>query len=304
MNNEKGGSKMDTVVKMVLILFVSLLSFSVGTFVGRQFTESEMKQAALDAGDFKGARGTASVDDGESGSEEDVEAMAEELVKAEHEAASAKGKSHVAVSEKATEGDKKAEAHSTVKTDAKEILKEEKASVTNTTKEGYQKFSKAKPSAEYQEKVEAKKTALEAYKKTLNTENQAKVQSTGVGSGVVAMGPIPKAAQRVAEGKSPTDKKEESRNPTSVLPTVASSSIGKYTVQVASYASEEEAKSHAANLETKGFSAFYIPATVNNKTWYRVSVGLFTSQDSAMNYRKVLMQQANISSAIVQKIIK
>jgi cell division septation protein DedD len=85
---------------------------------------------------------------------------------------------------------------------------------------------------------------------------------------------------------------------------VASTSIGKYTVQVASYPDETEAKKHASSLEGKGFSAFYIPAKVKGNTWYRVSVGLFNNQSTANSFRKDLMKQADIKSAIVTKIVK
>lgn len=51
MLNQKGGSKTDTLVKLVLILFISLLSFSIGTFVGKQFSDTQYKLAMeTDAG--------------------------------------------------------------------------------------------------------------------------------------------------------------------------------------------------------------------------------------------------------------
>jgi len=112
------------------------------------------------------------------------------------------------------------------------------------------------------------------------------------------------AALHVINDESPTKDHKKTRTPTSILPSVASSAIGKYTVQVASYATETEAKSHAADLKGKGFSAFYIPATIKGKTWYRVSVGLFINHRSAMNFQKELKAQSNITSSLVQKIVK
>jgi cell division protein FtsN len=115
---------------------------------------------------------------------------------------------------------------------------------------------------------------------------------------------VEKAAERIANDMAPAADPKKTREPSSVLPTVATTAIGKYTVQVASYATEGEAKDQAAKLTGKGYSAFYIPATINNKTWYRVSVGLFSDQKSATNYRTELLATQAVGSAIVQKIVK
>lgn len=50
LKNQRGGAKTDTMVKLILVFFVSLLSFSVGTFVGKQFSDSQHKLAALEQG--------------------------------------------------------------------------------------------------------------------------------------------------------------------------------------------------------------------------------------------------------------
>ncbi|MBK7844822.1 MAG: hypothetical protein IPJ71_14245 [Bdellovibrionales bacterium] len=55
MLSQRGGSKADTVVKLVLIFFISLLSFSVGTFVGKQVSDSDYKRASLEE-DYKSFR--------------------------------------------------------------------------------------------------------------------------------------------------------------------------------------------------------------------------------------------------------
>lgn len=46
--NQIGGSRTDTLIKLVLVFFLSLLSFSVGTFVGKQFSDSQHKIADLE----------------------------------------------------------------------------------------------------------------------------------------------------------------------------------------------------------------------------------------------------------------
>ena len=48
MSAAKGNSKADTLVKVVLVFFISLLSFSVGTFVGKQVSDSHHRRMALE----------------------------------------------------------------------------------------------------------------------------------------------------------------------------------------------------------------------------------------------------------------
>ncbi|MCH2534569.1 MAG: SPOR domain-containing protein [Bdellovibrionales bacterium] len=48
MLNQNGGAKTDTVVKLSLVFFISLLSFSVGTFVGKQVSDSDKRRMALE----------------------------------------------------------------------------------------------------------------------------------------------------------------------------------------------------------------------------------------------------------------
>src|SRR5262245_11147935 len=93
MSGEKGASKADTLVKVVLVFFISLLSFSVGTFVGKQVSDSDHRRMALE-GEYKADRNVASAG-GEgheaeaSGkiSEKEVESLTEEFVNKEKAAA-------------------------------------------------------------------------------------------------------------------------------------------------------------------------------------------------------------------------
>jgi cell division protein FtsN len=48
MGSEKSSSKMDVVVKLVLVFFIALLSFSVGTFVGKKFSDNQHMLAQLE----------------------------------------------------------------------------------------------------------------------------------------------------------------------------------------------------------------------------------------------------------------
>src|SRR3954464_4858186 len=85
-SSEKGGSKADTLVKVVLVFFISLLSFSVGTFVGKQVSDSDHRRMALE-GEYKTDRSVASaegkMESDEKISEKEVESLTEEFVNKE-----------------------------------------------------------------------------------------------------------------------------------------------------------------------------------------------------------------------------
>ena len=63
MLNRRGSSKTDTLLKLTLMFFVILLSFSAGTFLGKQFSDSQHKLSALENNNAieDQARDTASV---------------------------------------------------------------------------------------------------------------------------------------------------------------------------------------------------------------------------------------------------
>jgi cell division septation protein DedD len=235
MANSGVGSKADAAVKLVLISFVVLLSFSVGTFVGKQVSDANHRRADLEI-DYSGSTSRTVASEPEAVgpiSDAEIAALREEFEKTEAQPA-----------------------------------------------DGYRKLSSEKP-------VKAAAPAAEA---------------TGAAK---EPAPVSQPAQRVAQALAPApEAKKEVRTPNAALPSVATSAIGKYTVQVASYASESEAREQVAKLKDKGYGAFYVPADIKGQTWFRVSVGLFADQNSAMNYRKEILDSRAVSSAIVQKIVQ
>lgn len=251
------GAKTDVIVKMVLVFFISLLSFSIGTFVGKKYSDNQHKLAALEPGktttDHGATREIASEGDHgltakeheatrtEGGmSDEEIAKLAEEFVADE---TTAVGGSATASTTTATEG------HETT------------AAVTTT-----RSLEKAEPLS----------------------------VAKNIAHGKPATAPV--AEEKKAE--------KDHRVPSSIPKDVGQYSVGKFTVQVGSYAKEEEAQKIAGDLKSKGFSAFYIPATVKGQTWFRVSVGLFATPKEAQDYRSELMDKAKLSSALVQKIIQ
>lgn len=265
MNNEMGGSKTDTLIKLVLTFFVALLAFSVGTYVGKQVSDSDYKRAALEE-DYNKDRDPASEDQTgqDSLTEEDIANLTEEFVASEQDELAEEPAPH------------KAEASA-----------EQQGQQAQNNPEGYKKYPR------------------EGGKESHGTETQAQAQAKAEDHTPEAkVEPVSEAAVRVAAGESPTKTHKKERQPNSILPSVATSAIGKYTVQVASYPEENQAKSHAAKLKGRGWNAFYIPAEVKGKTWYRVSVGLFTNQASASNFRAELLKENDVSAAIIQKIVR
>ncbi len=267
MRIEKMGSKSDVVVKLVLVFFVTLLSFSIGTFVGKKYSDNQHELAQLEPGQDSGhaARSVASAADDAHGahgetkatssamSDEEIAKLAEEFVADETESPA-----------KALETEAKAALDTKLAEHVKEEVKAEVAGHKSTT--------------------------------TVAAKEEALADASHV-SQQLAAGYKPTETVAVKKDVTKTD-----RIPSSLPKNVAQYTVGKFTVQVASFADEGEAQKIASDLKTKGYSAFYIPAEVKGKTWYRVSVGQFATQKEATSYRAELLDKVKVSSAIVQRI--
>lgn len=245
-------SKTDSVVKLAIVFFISLLSFSVGTFVGKKYSDNQHQLAALEPqkSTHSGEREVASLKDAEgehrSGAmtDEEIAKLAEEFVADETTAP--------------------------VETDH-----------ADTHHEGVTEKPAATPDA--------------TNKNAPVVKHQEEPSSAAKN---IAAGKAPTTVEPVAKQTLPA----EERVPSSLPKDVAQYSVGKFTVQVASYADEAEAQRIASELKSKGYSAFYIPANIKGKTWFRVSVGQFATQKEAQSYRSEFMSTSRMTTAIVQKI--
>lgn len=66
-----------------------------------------------------------------------------------------------------------------------------------------------------------------------------------------------------------------------------SSSVGKYTIQLGSYNTMEEAKQFAEGFTVRGYSPIINEVKIEGKgNWYRVSLGLFDTVEAAKKYIK------------------
>jgi cell division protein FtsN len=257
---ERFGSKTDVVVKLVLVFFIALLSFSIGTFVGKKFSDNQYKLAQLEP--QEGAAAVAAEGD-------DHEAESRGIASISPDASQVKP-------DKALSDD--------------EIAKLAEEFVTDDSKE--------QAPGHIENPLDHKVDAAE------NEEEEAAPVQAHAAPAVTHEAVSP-AAERLVHGqpavvanKAPAP----SRIPSSLPKEIASSALGKYTVQIASYGTEKEAQEKSADLKGKGFSAFYVSAKVKGTMWYRVSVGLFTTQKEAEAYKKDLLARAKVSSALVQKI--
>lgn len=292
-NNQAGNSRMDTILKMLLIAFVSLLAFSSGVYFGKQLSDSDYQLKALES-DFNHG-GVAKSDDhgddsgdkaGAAMSPEEVAALSEKLVNNEKTEMAAKENSH-------------SDGHG----DDHGAKKEETRAVASTGGHG---ANEAEADHEDSHAPPAAATAHAAPKaKEAPAKAVAKADAHGDAHGKPDLTAATKAAQRVAHGAVPEEPakiKVGTRTPTSLPKTVGASHDVEFTVQVASYPTAEAARDYANDLVAKGFPAFPVEANVGGKVWYRVSVGSFKSQKEATTYRAQLMKQASLPSAIVQKI--
>lgn len=249
-------SKTDSVVKLAIVFFISLLSFSVGTFVGKKYSDNQHQMAALEPQENSthGEREVASV--GEHDGEKKDTAMTDEEI--------AKLAQEFVADETATEksaaghGDAKAEGHG-------------EAAAEN------EKFAASEPAM----------TATHDEEPTNPAKKSGVEKAHGATEKPVSKSTVSDSSERV---------------PSSLPKNVAQYAVGKFTVQIASYADEAEAQKTASDLKNKGYSAFYVPASINGKTWYRVSVGQFATQKEAQSYRSEFISSSKLSTAIVQKI--
>jgi len=76
---------------------------------------------------------------------------------------------------------------------------------------------------------------------------------------------------------------------------------GKYTIQIGSFKTEEEAKETAEGLISKGYPAFVTTAQISGRgTWYRVRIGTFKTTKEAEIYRgKLKRLEPSMESAFI-----
>lgn len=278
-------AKSDVIVKLVLVFFISLLSFSIGTFVGKKYSDNQHKLASLEpdkGGDAH--RDVASIVDHDG--KPDANMTDDEIAKLAQEFADDNE------GEKAGHGE-----HGQAKTEEKHGEHGEAAGHGEEKQVAkHDDHGSADHSEEATHKAETKMVEHKAEKKTVAAaqhgahDEEPQAPAHNLVNNRPATNSLVKAAQH------------ESRQPSSIPKDVAQYSVGKFTVQVAAFGSEGEAKKKAEQLKEQGYSSFYLPASVKGKTWYRVNVGLFATEKEAKDYRVEFASKSKLNDVIIQKI--
>jgi cell division protein FtsN len=76
---------------------------------------------------------------------------------------------------------------------------------------------------------------------------------------------------------------------------------GLWTIQVNSFPDEASAVVWENALKTKGYDAYTMKAVVKEKSWYRVRVGHFASQNEAEALRKVMVSREGFRDAFLAR---
>lgn len=274
--DSKPTQKSDTIVKLVLVFFISLLSFSIGTFVGKKFSDNQHKLSNMEP--TKDAdREVASVHGEEkkqegSISDEEIAKLAEEFVaddKKKEDGHGAAAASEHGADTHAAEGsnDAHGNAHAAEAPHAA-------AAPAKTNNHGPQ----------------AAATSHDSHGASPADKASSVAESVAGGHGAAAT-----VQQTTAEIKHPSLPRE-----------IASAPTGKFTVQVSSFASEKEATEMVGRLKEKGFHAFATQGVKDGKKWYRVGVGLFPTEKEAAAQIEELKLKAkdDIRDAFVKKLTK
>ncbi len=308
--NERGASSWDLVLKILSITLVSLFAFSSGVWFGKKLSDSDHQRMALEGEFDKEIRKTASdehepsTDDKDVLNDEEVAAAADKALETSRaktevaekaEAVPAQGKdSHaVAATGHAAPASAPAAAHVPEKaTEKVAAAPAEKAPQVSAATKTASKMTTAPADVSHGER-------------SISTRSVASAPAAT--SAKPDLSAVHQAANRVASNASPVAKEkpaQESRVPSSLPKTVGAANDVEFTVQVASYPTADAAKEHVESMVKKGFPAFPVEAKINGKVWYRVSVGSFKSFNDASKFRAQLLKQADLPSAIVQKIAR
>lgn len=276
------GSKTVLLGKLALVFAISLLSFSVGIFAGKKYSDNQHQLAALEPGkanadahasDAHGDEHAATGHEGDGHAE--TEAAGDRSIASEASTLNNNG----------TMSDEEIAklAEEFVSDDTHTVASKETADHSAPAHDAHAPAAATAPA--HTAKAPAPELAKPAATVAHTTPPAAKLREHNPAVAAVAAKPV-----------------VESRIPTSLPKDVGQYQPNRFTVQVASYTDEGEAKKMATDLKGQGYGAFYVPALVKGKTYYRVSVGQFATQQEASLFRAELVEKAKVGSAIVQKI--
>lgn len=286
-----GSTRTDVIVKLVLVFFISLLSFSIGTFVGKKFSDNQHKLSQLEPAHQEQETDA-------SAGERDVASISEETVTPKPEDALTDEEMAKLTQEFAAGEEEKPHGTAIDKNDTHEKTE------THAKADSHGESAENATPAAAHGKAETKPATIAPSHSAATAHETVGQVAQGQGTNRHPSA----AAEKVANDEDIISQKVEkvynNRIPTSLPKQTADSTIGKFTVQVASYPKEEEAQKMASDLKTKGFSAFYVPAKVNGSQYYRVSVGIFATSKEATAFQGNLTARTKLANSIITKISK
>ena len=334
--------KTDNLIKLALVFFVSLLSFSIGTYVGKKYSDNQHKLALLEPKKESTAKNTeefvaesaAQTSEGEkavaattpAGSTPGAEAInGEEKPAALTDSEVAKIAEEFASEEESTEGKIVSNVEPGEKTVAKIPNQGKPVEKTQTPTKTIAAATTATPTetapvtkATTSEKLPPKMvTSTNTVKTTLPTTTTN--TPTNTEKPVVSNKPnlVPKTVvtnnptARVPKATIPTQTENETitaspsdneNREPASIPPNTEIIPIHYTVQIGSFPTQGEAEGLTKTLQNKGYKTSFVPARVNGQVWYRVNVGLFGTIKEAQDYKKEFLEKTKLSSAIVQRL--
>lgn len=136
--------------------------------------------------------------------------------------------------------------------------------------------------------------AIEKAKQSLDHEVQA--LKAGSGKAVPMSFPNEKKEEQYKNNKVHSTTGHAEKNPTKLA-------AGKYTLQVGSHRTIEEANAQVKELRDKGFDSFYLGVEIPGKgTWYRVGIGMYPTKEMAESSANNLKKTKEMPTFIIQKM--
>jgi cell division septation protein DedD len=276
--------KTDNLIKLALVFFVSLLSFSIGTYVGKKYSDNQHKLSALEPKKGQSLGSETDLEKNQEfatvGQEQDHSTTTENM-----EGTSSNSDTPAALTD------------SEVAKIAEEFAAEEETEIPLENMKTAQEKGEVVGTIKATPMPVSKLTLAEASKQPLETKATLREKPTAPAEKpLVAI----KSADIEVE-PTPTDKTQEIREPASIPPKQDIVPM-HYTVQIGSFPTLGEAEKLTKSLQDKGYKTSFVPAKVNGQVWYRVNVGLFGTIKEAQDYKKEFLEKTRMSSAIVQRV--
>lgn len=276
--------KTDSMIKLALVFFVSLLSFSIGTYVGKKYSDNQHKLSLLEP--KKPIPTTAK-----------AEEFASDVMPADA--------THDMGGEEAAPATTAGEYEAIIPSDKKPAALTD-AEVAKIAEEF------ASEEQEIEEKIVSTIDPQEKDLKTISNDTPAATRTvkipthhaaTNPAGAVTAATHTASAAHSSPSAHETLAQKTEARTPASIPPKKEMTPL-LFTIQIGSYPTQTEAEKLTLDLQNKGYKTSFVPANINGQTWFRVNVGLFGSVKEAQDYKKEFLEKTKLSSAIVQRVLQ